>query len=119
MTYQLKTLTSKSLIYMDYELVAYHLLAPAQINNLKYKMLLIFKSLLKYKTWKYELHKDLDGNCLAMGEKVCLKLSFIIAVRKMLNVNESVDYSIAMGLLDGGLKQGLSDYLIDTNHLQI
>lgn len=96
---------------MDYELIAYHLLAPAQINNLKYKMIIIFKALLKYKLWKYELHKDLDGNCLAMGEKVCLNLSFIIAVRQILNITKPLDYSIASGLLDSELKQGLSDYL--------
>lgn len=95
---------------MDYELIAYHLLAPAQINNIKYKMLIIFKSLLKYKLWKYELHKDLDGRCLAMGEKVCLNLSFVIAVRDMLNITEPLDYSIVTGL-DKELRQGLSDYL--------
>lgn len=96
---------------MDYELVAHQLLAPAQINNLKYKMLHVFKSLLKYKLWKYELHKDLNGSSLAMGEKVCLNLSFIIAARKMLNITEPLDYSIASGFLDNKLKQGLSKYL--------
>jgi hypothetical protein len=107
----MQQLTSKSLITMNYESVACQLLAPAQINNLKYKMLIIFKSLLKYKLWKYELHKDLDGNCLAMGEKVCLNLSFIIAVRQMLNLTEPVDYSVAMGLLDNELKQGLNKFI--------
>jgi len=116
MTYQLKTLTSKQLIAMDYELVAAQLLAPEQINNLKYKMLIIFKALLKYKLWKYELHNDLDTGCIAMGEKVCLNLSFIIAVRKMLNVTEPLDYSVASGLLDKELKQGLSEYLSNTDN---
>ena len=95
---------------MDYELIAAQLLAPAQINNLKYKMLLVFKSLLKYKLWKYELHKDLDGSCMALGEKVCLNLSFIIAVRKILNITESLDYSVAMVLLDSEIRQGLNEY---------
>lgn len=104
---------------MDYELVAAQLLAPAQINNLKYKILHIFKALLKHKTWKYELHKGLDTGCIAMGEKVCINLAFIIVVRQMLNVTEPLDYRVASGLLDCELKQGLSDYLIDTNHLQI
>lgn len=96
---------------MDYELVAAQLLAPAQINNLKYKMLIIFKALLKYKLWKYELHKDLDTGCIAMGEKVCVNLSFIIAVKQMLNIFEPLDYSIASALLDKELKQGLGEYL--------
>jgi hypothetical protein len=104
-------LTTKQLIAMDYELIANQFFAPAQINDLKYKMLVIFKALLKHKLWKYELHKDLDGNCLAMGEKVCLNLSFVIAVRKMLNVTEPLDYSVASGLLDAELKQGLNEYL--------
>lgn len=96
---------------MNYELVAHQVLAPAQINNLKYKMLFVFKALLKHKSWKYELHKNLDGSCMAMGEKVCLNLSFIITTRKMLNITEPLDYSIASGLLDSELRQGLSDYL--------
>jgi hypothetical protein len=96
---------------MDYELVARHLFAPAQINNLKYKMLLVFKSLLKYKLWKYELHKDLDGSCMALGEKVCLNLSFIIAARRMLNITEPFDYDVAMGILDSELQLGLNEYL--------
>ncbi|GAW96685.1 MULTISPECIES: hypothetical protein [Colwellia] len=100
---------------MDYESVAIKLFAPAQINNIKYKMLHIFKALLKHKLWKYELHKDLDGSCLAMGEKVCLNLSFIIAARQMLNIDDPIDYSIAGGFLDKELKQGLTDYLISIN----
>jgi hypothetical protein len=107
----MQQLTSKSLITMNYESVACQLLAPAQINNLKYKMLIIFKSLLKYKLWKYELHKDLDGSCIALGEKVCLNLSFIIAARQILNITEPLDCSIATGLLDTELRQGLNDYL--------
>jgi len=104
-------LSNKQLTTIDYELLAHQLFAPAQINNLKYKMLLVFKSLLKYKLWKYELHKDLDGSCIALGEKVCLNLSFIIAARQILNITESLDCSIAMGLLDTELRQGLNDYL--------
>lgn len=115
MTSNFNKLTTKQLIAMDYELIARQLLAPAQINNLKYKMLIIFKTLLKYKLWKFELHKDLDVGCIAMGEKVCINLSFIIAVRKMLNVTEPVDYSVAIGLLDSKLRQGLNDYLSNPN----
>jgi len=101
----------KQLITMDYEVVALTLFAPEQLNYIKYKMLLVFRALLKHKMWKYELHKDLNGDCLAMGEKVCLNLSFIIVARKMLNISEPLDYSIAGGLLDKELRQGLSDYL--------
>jgi hypothetical protein len=97
---------------MDYESVAVQLFTPAQINNIKYKMLHIFKALLKHKLWKYELHKDLDGSCLAMGEKVCLNLAFTITVRRMLKITEPLDYSVASGLLDKELKQGLADYLL-------
>jgi hypothetical protein len=107
----LATNSYKQLTTMNYEFVARQLFAPAQINNLKYKMLLVFKSLLKYKLWKYELHNDLDGGCLALGEKVCLNLSFIIAARQLLNITEPFDYSVAMGLLDTGLRKGLSEYL--------
>lgn len=101
----------KQLTTMDYELVATKLFAPAQINNLKYKMLLVFKSLLKYKLWKYELHKDLDGSCMALGEKVCLNLSFIIAARQMLTITKLLDYDVAMGILDSELQLGLNEYL--------
>lgn len=107
----LATNSYKQLTTMDYERVASQLFAPAQINNLKYKMLLVFKSLLKYKLWKYELHKDLDSSCMALGEKVCLNLSFIIAARQILNITEPVDYSVAMSLLDTELRQGLNEYL--------
>ena len=107
---QLTATTSKSLVAMNYELVAAQLFAPAEINNLKYKMLLIFKALLKHKPWKFELHNDLDGSCLAMGEKVCLNLSFIIAARQMLNITEPIDYRVATDLLDAELRQGLSEY---------
>jgi hypothetical protein len=96
---------------MDYELVARQLFAPAQINNLKYKMLFVFKSLLKYKLWKYELHKDLDGSCMALGEKVCLNLSFIITARQLLNITESIDYCVAISLLDTELQIGFSNYI--------
>lgn len=112
----LANLSNYQLITMDYESVAIKLFAPAQINNIKYKMLHIFKALLKHKLWKYELHKDLDGSCLAMGEKVCLNLSFIITARRMLNVTEALDYSVASGLLDKELKQGLSEYLSNRAH---
>jgi hypothetical protein len=107
--------TATQLVTMDYEYIAAQLLAPAQINNLKYKMLLIFKALLKHKLWKYELHKNLDTGCIAMGEKVCINLSFIIAVKQMLNMTEPLDYSVANGLLDNELQQGLSDYLSNAN----
>lgn len=109
--HQLKRLTSKSLIYMDYEFVAAQLLAPAQINNNTYKMLIIFKSLLKYKLWKYELHKNLDTSCIAMDEKVCINLTFIIAIRQIFNMTEPVNYGVDIGLLDKELRQELSEYL--------
>lgn len=95
---------------MNYEPVACQLFAPAQINHLKYKMLLVFRSLLKYKLWKYELHKNLDSSCIAVGEKVCLNLAFIIAARRMLNITESIDYCVAMSLLDNKLRYGFSEY---------
>ncbi len=96
---------------MDYEAVATQLFAPAQIHKLKYKMLLIFKALLKYKLWKYELHKDLDTGCIAMGEKVCVNLSFIIATRQILNITEPLDYNVSLALLDKELRQGLCSYI--------
>lgn len=96
---------------MDYEFVAAQLLAPAQINNNTYKMLIIFKSLLKYKLWKYELHKNLDTSCIAMDEKVCINLTFIIAIRQIFNMTEPVNYGVDIGLLDKELRQELSEYL--------
>ncbi len=113
MTLNFNHLTGKQLIAMDYELIAHQLLPSAQINNLKCKMLIIFKSLLKYKAWKYKLHKDLDGSCLAIGEKVCLNLSFIFAIRQILNIDVPVDCGVASGLLDKELRQGLVEYLTE------
>ena len=104
-------LSNKQLTTIDYERVACQLFAPAQINHLKYKMLLVFRSLLKYKLWKYELHKDLDNSHMALGEKVCLNLSFFIAARQLLNITEPIDYCVASDFLDKELTLGLNEYL--------
>lgn len=94
---------------MDYQKVADEYFSPDQIMSLKYKMTLVFRDFLKYKMWKYELHKDLDNSCMAAGERVCLNLAFLVAIRPLDVVEFSIPAGGFLGFLDVELRQGVSE----------
>ena len=94
---------------MDYNKLAQQYLRPEQIIPLKYKVLLIFREFLKYKIWKYEMHKDLNNSCMAMGERVCLNIAFLTAIQKLEIVNLSPPSLNLLDLLDRELKRGVSE----------
>lgn len=97
----------KTIIFMDYHKLALEYLIPEQITPLKYKMSMIFKDFLKYKLWKYELHKDLDNRCMAQGERVCLNLSFLVAVKQFTPVNLVMCIDNPLDYLDPELRKGV------------
>jgi hypothetical protein len=96
---------------MDYQRLAQQYLTVNQLTQLKYKMPLIFRDFLKYKMWKYELHQNLDNSCIALGERVCLNLSFLIAIQKIETVKLSLPEENVLDYLDAELRQGVSESL--------
>jgi len=101
----------KSILFMDYQKIAHQYLAVNHLTALKYNMSLIFLDLLKYKMWKYDLHKDLDNSFIALGERVCLNLSFLIAIQKIETVKLSLPEDNILDYLDAELRQGVSESL--------
>lgn len=102
---------NKSIVFMDYQKVADEYFSPDQIMSLKYKMTLVFRDFLKYKMWKYELHKDLDNSCMAAGERVCLNLAFLVAI-KQLDAEIHIDINInPLDFIDTELRRGVSESL--------
>tara|TARA_B100000809_G_scaffold266679_1_gene330672 strand:- start:553 stop:972 length:420 start_codon:yes stop_codon:yes gene_type:complete len=101
----------KSIIFMDYQKVAHEYFSPDQIMSLKYKMTLVFRDFLKYKIWKYEKHKDLDYSCMALGERVCLNLAFLVAI-KQFEIDIQIDINInPLDFIDSELRKGVSESL--------
>lgn len=99
----------KSITSMDYEKLAHEYLQADQIAPLKYKMSLIFRDFLKYKMWKYELHKDLDNSCIALGERFCLNLAFLVAIQRF-ETDIHIDINInPLDFIDPELKKGVSE----------
>jgi len=96
---------------MDYQKLAQEYLSSDQITALQYKMALIFRDFLKYKDWKYELHKDLNTNCMALGERVCLNLAFLLAIQPFEVFEFSIPAEDPLGFLDAELRQGVSESL--------
>ncbi|WP_157443063.1 hypothetical protein [Colwellia piezophila] len=101
----------KSIVFMDYQKIAHEYFTANEIAELKYKMTLIFRDFLKYKMWKYELHQNLDNSCMALGERVCLNLSFVIAIQKIETVKLSLPEENILDYLDAELRQGVSESL--------
>jgi len=101
----------KSFIFMDYQKLAHKYLSSDKITPLKYKMTLIFRDFLKYKMWKYELHQNLDNSCMALGERVCLNLAFLVAIQKFKTVKLSLPGENVLGFLDAELRRGVSESL--------
>jgi len=101
----------KSFISMDYQKIAHLYLTANQLMSLKYDMSLIFLDLLKYKMWKYDLHRDLDNSCIALGEKVCLNIAFIVAIQKFKTVKLSLPEENVLDYLDSELRRGVFESL--------
>ncbi len=101
----------KSFIFMDYQKVAHDYFSSDKIKSLKYKMTLVFRDFLKFKVWKYEQHKDLDSSWMALGERVCLNLAFLVAIQKFDTVKISLPEENVLDYLDAELRQGVSESL--------
>ena len=100
---------NKSIVFMDYQKLADEYFSPDQIMTLKYKMTLVFRDFLKYKDWKYELHKDLNTGCMALGERVCLNLAFLV-VAQQFKTDIHIDVNInPLDFLDLELSKGVSE----------
>lgn len=102
---------NKSIVFMDYQKLADEYLPVGKIASLKYKMTLIFRDFLKYKIWKYELHKNLDNSSMALGERVCLNLAFLITIQQFVVVEFFIPIGDTLGFLDAELRQGVSESL--------
>jgi hypothetical protein len=96
---------------MNYQKLADEYLSSEQITALQYKIALIFRNFLKYKMWKYELHQNLDNSCMALGERVCLNLAFLVAIQPFEMVEFSITAGDPLGFLDVELRQGVSESL--------
>tara|TARA_R110000737_G_scaffold320244_1_gene331673 strand:+ start:123 stop:461 length:339 start_codon:yes stop_codon:yes gene_type:complete len=94
---------------MDYQRLADEYFSPDQLMSLKYKMTLVFRDFLKYKIWKYEKHKDLDYSCMALSERVCLNLAFLVAI-KQFEIDIQIDVNInPLDFIDSELRKGVSE----------
>jgi hypothetical protein len=94
---------------MDYQKLADEYLPVDKIAPLRYKMSLIFHDFLKYKVWKYELHKHLDNSCMALGERVCLNLAFLVAIQQ-LEADIHIDINInPLDFIDSELRRSVSE----------
>ena len=94
---------------MDYQKLAHDYFLADQITALKYKMAFVFRDFLKYKMWKYELHQDLDNSCIALGERVCLNLAFLVAVQQF-KTDIHIDINInPLDFIDSELRKGVSE----------
>jgi len=102
---------NKSFIFMDYQKLAHEYLPLDKITPLKYKMTLIFHDFLKFKVWKYELQKDLDSSCMAIGKRVCLNLAFLVAIQKFGTAKLSLPEGNILDYLDAELRRGVSESL--------
>ena len=66
----------------------------------------------KYKTWKYELHQNLDNTCMALGERVCLNIAFLAAIRER-ETEIHIDINInPLDFIDTELRRGVSESLV-------
>tara|TARA_R110000744_G_scaffold26224_1_gene64698 strand:- start:456 stop:827 length:372 start_codon:yes stop_codon:yes gene_type:complete len=102
---------NKSIIFMDYQKLADEYLPTEQITALKYKMALVLRDFLKYKMWKYEQHQDLDNSCIAHGERVCLNLTFLVAMKQ---VEADIHIKLTtnpLDFIDPELRRGVSESL--------
>tara|TARA_R110001583_G_scaffold195385_2_gene372476 strand:- start:452 stop:886 length:435 start_codon:yes stop_codon:yes gene_type:complete len=102
---------NKLIVFMNYQKLADEYLPVDKIAPLKYKMTLIFHDFLKFKVWKYELHKDLDSSCMALGERVCLNLAFLVAIQKFGTAKLSLPEGNILDYLDAELRRGVSESL--------
>lgn len=101
----------KSFISMDYQKIAHLYLTANQLMPLKNDMSLIFLDFLKYKMWKYDLHKGLDNSCITLGEKACLNIAFLVAIQKFITVKLSLPEENILDYLDAELRLGVSESL--------
>lgn len=82
-----------------------------QLIAFRYKVAITFRSLLKYKPWKFALYSDLDWSKMALGERICLNLAYIVVTSQQTNENMEPDISHVTQLLDKQLRQGVLEYL--------
>lgn len=100
---------NKLIVFMNYQKLSDEYLPVDKIAPLKHKMSLIFQDFLKFKMWKYEQHKDLDNSCMAAGERVCLNLAFLVAM-KQVEAEIHIDINInPLDFIDPELRKGVSE----------
>lgn len=66
----------------------------------------LFAAFLKYKPHKQKLHADLDWQNMALGERVCLNLAYLLS-----DSTNDIDVLPALSLLDSELRKGVIEYL--------
>ena len=82
-----------------------------QLMAFRYKVAMAFRTLLKYKPWKFALYSGLDWSRMALGERTCLNLAYIVVSRQQSNENMEPDISHVTQFLDKQLRQGVLEYL--------
>lgn len=102
---------NKSIIFMDYKKLALEYLSRNQRAELEHTIDLIFRDFLRYKLFKYELHKDLDNSNMALGERVCVNLAFLIAIRRFVVIEFLIPAKNCLSFLDVELRKGVSESL--------
>jgi len=71
----------------------------------------VFQKILSYKPWKIDLHRGLNVQVMAAGERICLGYAFIFAVREALKLDIPVVFDSPYAMLDMELRNGLRNFL--------
>jgi MinD-like ATPase involved in chromosome partitioning or flagellar assembly len=70
-----------------------------------------FEAMLRYKPWKVGMHRDLNVQVMAAGEKTCLCYAFVFAVREALKLDVPIVIDSPYSRLDQELRNGVRSFL--------
>ena len=64
--------------------------------------------------WKFEQHQDLGNSCIALGERVCLNLAFLVAIQQLEAEIHIKLTTNPLDFIDPELRRGVSESKVYT-----
>ncbi len=83
----------------------------ARMRSLEEASTATFHKILQYKPHKLRIHHDLDPKLMAAGERFCLGLSLVFAMRKATDLDLPIVMDSPYGWTDKETRKGLSEFL--------